>query len=160
MRTFLTAVLLLVAASTCAAAATDLKIIRIWPSYRPTESFERISEFLGKDENPRDQLILRTQPDSRAGYYFLVRLKNPDTASIDVKIELQVISPFAPAAKTYHFTCALPAGSHAVNLGLTGADWPGKPSDEVVAWQLRLLSSSDVEIAKTQSYLWTLPDKK
>ncbi len=160
MRTFLITVLLFVAASTCAAETPALKIIRVWPSYRPAESFERISEFLGKDENPRDKLILRTQPDARAGYYFLVRVKNSDTASVDIKIELQVISPFAPEAKTYRFSCMLPAGSHALNLGLTGTDWPGKPNDEVVAWQLRLLSSADLEIAKQQSYLWQLPDKK
>ncbi len=161
MRTFLTTfLLLLTAASSCSAATPDLKIVRVWPSYRTTESFERISEYLGKNENPRDQLILRTQPDTRAGYYFLVRVKNSDTANIDVKIELQVISPFTPETKTYRFTCTLPVGTHALNLGLTGTDWPGKPSAEVVAWQLRLLSTSDSEIAKQQSYLWALPEKK
>jgi len=157
MRTLLTALLILAAATGCVAA--DPTIVRVWPGYRDAESFARISEYLGKDENPRGQLILRTQTDIRAGYYFLLRVKNTGGAIADAKIELRVISPFAPEAKTYNFTCTLPAGSHALNLGLTGADWPGKPTDEVVAWQLRLLSPTGTELAKTQSHLWALPEK-
>jgi hypothetical protein len=158
MRVFFTALLALAAASFCAAA--DVTIVRVWPGYRAAVSFERISEYFGKDENARDQLILRTQPDTRAGYYFLVRVKNSGPALDAAKFELQVITPFSPDPKTYNFPSALPAASRAFNLGLTGTDWPGQPKDEVVAWQLRLLSSTGVELAKAQSYLWTMPDKK
>jgi hypothetical protein len=157
MRAFLTALILLVAASVCAAA--DLTIIRIWPGYRTAESFERISEYVGKDEDARSQFILRTQPDVRAGYYFLLRVKNTGPVINDAKLELQVITPFKPDPKTYNFSSTLPIGSHVLNLGLTGADWPGKPNAEVVAWKLRLLSPSGVELAKAQSYLWSMPDK-
>ena len=157
MRTLLTALILLVATSVCAAA--DLTIVRIWPGYRTAESFERISEYVGKNEDAHNQFILRTQPDVRAGYYFLLRVKNTGTAIADAKIELQVITPFAPEPKTYNFTSTLPTGSHVLNLGLTGADWPGKPKDEVVAWKLRLLSPTGVELGKAQSYLWSMPDK-
>ena len=158
MRVFLTALFTLVVASVCTAA--DLTIIRVWPGYRTTESFERISEYLGKDEDARGQFILRTQPEVRAGYYFLLRVKNTAAAITDAKIELQVITPFSPEPQTYNFTCTLPANSQVLNLGLTGTDWPGKPKDEVVAWQLRLLSPTGSELAKAQSHLWALPDKK
>jgi len=158
MRVFFTALLVLVVASVCAAA--DLKIVRVWPGYRTAESFERISEYLGKDEDARGQLILRTQPATRAGYYFLLRVNNSAAAIADAKIELQVITPFSSEPKTYNFTCTLPAKSHALNLGLTGTDWIGKPKDEVVAWQLRLLSPTGAELAKAQSHLWSLPEKK
>lgn len=158
MRAFLTVFLALAAASFCAAA--DLSIIRVWPGYRTAESFDRISEYLGKNEDARGQLILRTQPDIRAGYYFLLRVKNTSAAIADAKIELQVITPFSPEPKTYTFTSALPVGSHAFNLGLTGPDWPGKPKTEVVAWQLRVLSHDGTELAKAQSHLWALPEKK
>jgi hypothetical protein len=157
MRTPLTALVLLVTASVCAAA--DLTIVRIWPGYRTAESFERISEYIGKDEDARSQFILRTQPDVRAGYYFLLRVKNTGAAIADAKIELQVITPFAPEPKTYNFTSTLPTGSQVLNLGLTGTDWPGKPKDEVVAWKLRLLAPSGIELGKAQSYLWSMPDK-
>ena len=157
MRPFLTTLILLVTSSFCAAA--DLTIVRIWPGYRTAESFERISEYVGKDEDARNHFILRTQPDVRAGYYFLLRFKNTGAAITDAKIELQVITPFAPEPKTYNFSSTLAPGSHVLNLGLTGADWPGKPKDEVVAWKLRLLSPSGTELGKAQSYLWSLPDK-
>ena len=157
MRALLTALILAVAASVCAAA--DLTIVRVWPGYRTDESFERISEYVGKNEDAHNQCILRTQPEVRAGYYFLLRVKNTGAVINDAKIELQVITPFAPEPKTYNFSSTLPAGSHVLNLGLTGADWPGKPKDEVVAWKLRLFSASGVELGKVQSYLWSMPDK-
>jgi hypothetical protein len=157
MRVFLATLLALAAACVCVAA--DLTIVRVWPGYRTTESFERISEYLGKEEDARGQLILRTQTDNRAGYYFLLRVKNSGATIPDTKVELQVITPFSPEPKTYNFACTLPAKSAVLNLGLTGADWPGKPKDEVVAWHLRLLSPSGAELAKAQSYLWSMPDK-
>ena len=157
MRVFITALLAFATASVC--AATDLTIVRVWPGYRTAESFERISEYFGQNEDARSQLILRTQADKRAGYYFLLRVKNSSAAIPDAKIELQVITPFSPEPKTYNFACTLPAKSQVLNLGLTGADWPGKPKDEVVAWHLRLLSSTGTELAKAQSYLWSMPNK-
>jgi hypothetical protein len=157
MRLFLSALVLFAAATVCSAA--DLTIVRIWPGYRTDQSFERISEYVGKNENADSKFILRTQPDVRAGYYFLLRAKNTGPAIAEAKIELQVITPFGPEPKTYHFTAAFPAGSHALNLGLTGSDWPGKPKDEAVAWKLRILSSTGEELAKGQSYLWSLPEK-
>jgi len=158
MRVFLTALLALVVASVCAAA--DLTIVRVWPGYRTAESFDRISQYLGKDENPDGQLILCTTPATRAGYYFLLRIKNSGAAIADAKIELQVITPFSPEPKTYNFAYTVPVGSHVLNLGLTGADWPGTPKDEVVAWHLRVLSGNGTELIKAQSHLWSLPDKK
>jgi len=158
MRVFLTALLTLVAAIVCTAA--DLSIVRVWPGYRTDESFERISEYFGREEDTAGQHILRTHPETRAGYYFLLRVKNSGTAIDAAKIELHLITPFSPEPKTYTFTTALPNGSHAFHLGLTGADWPGKPKDAVVAWQLRLLAADGAELATTQSYLWSQPDKK
>jgi len=157
MRVFLATLFTLVVVTGCAAA--DLAIVRVWPGYRTAESFERISEYFGKDEDPHGQLVFRTEPNIRAGYYFLVRLKNTG-AAVDAKIELQVITPFTTDTKTYTFSSTVAPGSHAFQLGLTGTDWPAQPKDEVVAWQLRLLSASGDELAKAQSNLWALPDKK
>jgi hypothetical protein len=158
MRVVLTVLFALAAASFLSAA--DLTIVRVWPGYRAVESFERISEYFGKDEDPGAQLIVRSHPADRAGYYFLLRVKNDGAAIGNARIELHIITPFSPDPKTHTFDCTLPAGSHALNLGLTGADWPGKPKDEVVAWQLRLLSSDGTELANAQSHLWAMPEKK
>jgi hypothetical protein len=158
MRALLTAFFFLVAATFCAAA--DLTIVRVWPGYRTAESFERIAEYFDKNEDPAAEHIIRTQPDTRAGYYFLVRFKNNTAVIPAARLELQIITPFSTDPKTYTFDRPIPKGSTAFNLGLTGADWPGKPKDEVVAWQLRLLTPTGTELAKTQSYLWAKPEKK
>jgi hypothetical protein len=158
MRALLTAFVFLVAATFCAAA--DLTIVRVWPGYRTAESFERIAEYFDKNEDTAAEHIIRTQPNTRAGYYFLVRLKNKTAEIPSARLELQIITPFSTDPKTYTFDRPIPKGSTAFNLGLTGADWPGKPKDEVVAWQIRLLTPTGTELAKTQSFLWTMPAKK
>jgi len=158
MRVFLTVLFAFVGASICSAA--DLSIVRVWPGYRTAESFERISEYFGKNEEPAAQHIVRTQPSERTGYYFLVRLKNENTEITGAHFELQIVTPFATLPKTFTFDSSIPHGSHAFQLGLTGADWPGKPKDEAIAWQLRVLSSDGTELSRTQSFLWSQPEKK
>lgn len=158
MRALVTTLFFLAATTLCTAA--DLSIVRVWPGYRDAESFERISEYFDKNEDTEAQHIIRTQPDTLAGYYFLVRLKNTTEAITTIRIELQVITPFSTEPKTYTFDRPIPKGSTAFNLGLTGTDWPGQPKDEVVAWQIRLLSPTGKELAKTQSFLWAQPAKK
>jgi hypothetical protein len=157
MRALLAA--LIVFAATAVSAA-DLSLVRIRPSYRSAESFERISEYFVKEENGAEQHILRTQPAERAGYYFLVRIKNGGTALVGAKFEVKVISPDATEPTSYTFETAVPAGSTAYNLGITGSDWSGKPKEHSVAWQVRLLSATGEELLRTQSFLWSLPDKK
>lgn len=158
MRALLTVFFCLAAATLCTAA--DLTFERVWPSYRPAESFEHITEYFGKNEDPVAEHILRSQPNTRAGYYFLVRLKN-ETADIPAaRFELQIITPFSADPKTYTFDGPIPKGSTAFNLGLTGPDWPGTPKATAVAWQIRLLTATGTELAKTQSYLWAMPAKR
>lgn len=158
MRAILTA--LLVFATATFSHAAELSLVRVWPGYLTAESFERLSEYFGKNEEPAAQHILRTQPGERAGYYFLVRLKNKGAALTGARFELQVVTPFATESRTYTFDSTIPQGSHAFHLGLTGSDWPGKPKDESVAWKLRVLSPDGAELLQSQSYLWALPEKK
>ena len=98
---------------------------------------------------------MRTQPSSRAGFYFLVRVKTDKP--IDVAwIEAQVITPTVPEARTDSFAISLPAGSHVIKLGLTGKDW-ADPKSHPVAWKLRFLSADGKELASQQSFLWSKP---
>lgn len=159
MRAILTA--LFVFATATFSHAAELSLVRVWPGCLTAESFERLSEFFGKNEEPAAQHILRTQPSERAGYYFLVRLKNKGAALAKVRFELQLITPFATEPRTYTFDSDVPHGSQAFHLGLTGSDWPGSnPKDEAVAWKLRVLSPDGAELVQSQSYLWALPEKK
>lgn len=137
--------------------AAPVEFVRIWPAWRETESFIRISEYFGGGENTGNQTVLRTHADARSGFYFLTRTANPGAAQPGAKFELQVILPDSPFPKTYTFPVDLPAGGHVYNLGLTGADWPGKKI-QPVAWRLRLLAAGGQELAVGQSYLWEKPD--
>jgi len=102
-----------------------LELVRIWPSWRSADSFLRISEYFGRSETRSRQVTLRSQPDERAGFYFLTRIKNSGEALPDAHFELQVIRPDSPHPVTYTFPVTVATGSHAYLLGLTGSDWPG-----------------------------------
>ena len=135
-------------------SAAEVTFVRIWPAWRDADSFVRISEYFGGGENSGRQTVLRTQAGQRGGFYYLVRTSNPGAALTGARFELKVIKPDSPTAKTYTFTTVVPANSHVFNLGLTGADWPGKDT-QPVAWQLRLLAADGRELGSGQSFLWS-----
>jgi len=139
--------------------AASLTLVRIWPSWRSADSFLRIGEYFGGGENRSRQTLLRSQPDERSGFYFLIRIKNSGQALADAKFELQVIRPDSPHAVTYSFPAHIATGSHAYLLGLTGSDWPGfgdKLAEDThpVSWQLRLLDTNAHELLRSESFLW------
>jgi hypothetical protein len=139
------------------AGPSSVEVVRLWPGYRTDESFDRISEYFTDKENTGAQLLLRTQPKERAGYYFLLRVKNAAPLA-GARIELDLITAAAPRPKTHTFTPAsLPAGKPVLNLGVTGADWPGGPDAHPVAWRLRLLAVDGRELLSEQSFLWGRP---
>ncbi len=150
------ALLLALTLGSTAALAGDVKIVRLLPEYQSAAAFTRVSEYFTGQESTRGATILRTQPDSRDGFYFTLRVKSA-TARELAWIELQVISPVSPAARTESFAISLPRGSHLIRFGFTGTDWPG-PKALPVAWKLRLLDADGAELATEQSYLWSKPD--
>lgn len=143
---------------TSLAQADSVTFTRIWPAWRDTASFVRISEYFGGKENTGKQTMLRTQSDERDGFYFLTRVHNEAAALPAVRFVLEVITPDSPLPKVFSFPTSLPSGSHAFNLGLTGDDWL---SEDVhpVAWRLRLLDAAEHELATSQSFLWRMPDQ-
>jgi hypothetical protein len=153
----LSALALLLLTLVCAGAA-DLTITQVWPQWRDAESFDRISEYFGGGENTGGHRILRTHADTRAGFYFLVRLA-PTTAVANARFELQVIRPDAPEPKTFTFSVDAPATGPVFELGLTGADWPGGAKARPVAWKLALLAADGRVLAEQQSFLWENPAK-
>lgn len=134
--------------------AADLSLVRVWTGYRSAESFERISEYFTGEENPGGRTILRSRPEARAGYYWLVRTRA--AAPAVVRLELDVLAPGAGAPRTFAFSSRLPAGSHVTLAGLTGADWPDADV-RPVAWRLRVLDAAGAELAREESFLWTAP---
>ena len=137
------------------AHAADVEFVRIWPAWRTAESFDRISEYFDGQENTGRHTILRSQPDTRAGYYFLIRAKAAATTS-GAKFVLQIITPEAPEPKTYTFPITLGLKETVFDVGLTGPDWAGRKT-HAVAWRLSVINAEGRELASQQSFLWSNP---
>lgn len=130
-------------------------IVRVWPAYRDADSFRRITEYMGGRESTGNEIVLRTQADSRDGYYFLTRLKN-DSATPGTSLVLEVILPGNPAVHTFTFAADLPAGRQVYQLGVTGADWPGKGT-RPSAWRVTARTADGTILAERTSFLWSAP---
>ena len=102
----------------------NVEVVRVWPEYRTAGSFDRISEYFTDKENPGNQIILRTHPESREGYYFFARIKTPADIS-GARVVIDVIMPANAEPKTFTLPAPeLRKGVVLLNPGLTGGDWP------------------------------------
>ncbi len=153
MRSVLTAFLLFTLVSL--ARAADVELTRVWPAWRSAESFERISEYFDGQENTGRHTVLRTQPNARAGYYFLIRAKAAANTT-GAKFVLQIITPEAPEPKTHTFPITLGPKEAVFDIGLTGTDWAGRKT-HAVAWRLSVVNTEGRELASQQSFLWSNP---
>lgn len=139
-----------------ALASASTSIVHVWPAYRDTDSFRRISEYVGAGhENTGRETVLRTQADNRDGYYFLTRLKS-DTAVTAATIVLELVLPGNPAVRTFRFPTDLPAGQQVFQLGVTGTDWPASTT-RPAAWRVTARTADDKVIAEHSSFLWGAP---
>ncbi len=156
MRRLLASLVLLTAV--VALRAADAEFVRVWPGWRDANSFVRIGEYFGGEEAHGRQVVLRTQPAERGGYYFLARVKH---GALDgAKLVVRVIRPDAPDVREYTFPVAnASAGETVFNLGLTGADWPGAAKASPVAWKLELVAADGRVLAAQKSFLWEKPAK-
>lgn len=158
---FLSAVLCLLSSAFCplavvAAEQQPLTIARVYTGWRDAASFKRISEYFDGKENTHGEAVLRTHADQRAGFYFLVRARNPGPART-VRATLHVITSATARPTTYSFSTELKAdGDTVFNLGLTGADWTD-PKANPVAWKLDLTDADGTPLASEKSYLWEKP---
>ena len=136
----------------------DLTIVRVYTGWRTVASFKRISEYLDGKENTGGEAVLRTHPDQRGGFYFLVRTTNPGP-SRPVKASLEIITTANAKPVSYTFPAELKSGDTVFHLGLTDADWPD-PKINPVAWKLDLLDADGRVLASEKSYLWEKPTTK
>ncbi len=137
------------------AQAAELSIVRIYSGWREAASFKRISEYFDGKENTGGEAVLRTHPDQRGGYYFLVRVTNPAEAR-SITARLQIITNTDAEPKTFTFSPTLRTGDTVFHLGLTGPDWPD-PKADPVAWRLDLTDSDGKILVTEKSYLWEKP---
>lgn len=145
--------LLLLLAPGARAQGTGVAIVRVFTGWRAAAAFQSISEYFDGREHTGGIDVLRSRPAERAGYYWLVRLKNGGTPLAGAKFELQVITPTSPEAKVFAFSADIPSGSSVHRIGLTGVDWPDGRA-RPVAWYLSLLAADGRTVIAQQSFLW------
>jgi hypothetical protein len=150
--------LLLLALSAISALGAELTLVRTFTGWRDAASFKRISEYFDGKENTGRETILRTHPEQRTGYYFLIRLTNPG-ATRNVRFQLQLFEQGAAASRTVEFPAELKTGSGVFQLGLTGPEWQDAKS-QPVAWHLQVLADDGSVLASEKSYLWEKPAGK
>lgn len=156
MRLLPVVLLALILGSAATALAGNIEVVRVWPSYRTAQSFDRIGLYFNGSESTPGESIRRSRPAVHDGYYFLVRLDNPGAAVTGATFEINVITPASPEPQAFSFKADVPAGSHAFDLGLTGSDWPGAKSN-AVAWRMTVRAPDGAELASRQSFLWDRP---
>jgi len=149
---------LFLAAAGPLARAAEVEFVRVWPEWREAVSFERISEYFDGKENTGSQVVQRTHPETRAGFYFLARVSNHGAILPSAKLVVSVIKPDSPRTQVYTFPVELPAGQTVFNLGLTGADWAG-PKVHPVAWKIEVTTTDGRLLGAAKSFLWEKPDK-
>lgn len=132
--------------------SAEVQLKRVWPGYRDAAAFDRIGEYFGAAENPVTDILVRSDPTERAGYYWLIRTVSDD-AMPAAQIDLAVVLPGQTKSTVHSLSVAVPAGNHSILAGLTGSDWPA-PDIRPVAWQLRLRDSPDRVLATYSSFLW------
>jgi len=143
---------------TVAAAESGVGIVRVFTGWRDAAAFKRISEYFDGKENTGGEILLRTNPAQRAGYYFLVRVDNQGVAR-PVTLSLVLVTPTEPKPRMVTFPATLPAGAAVLNLGLTGGDWPDAKATPV-AWKLEVVAADGTVLATEKSYLWEKPAAK
>lgn len=138
-----------------APVASDLSIVRIYAGWRDGASFKRILEYFDGREHIGREVVRRSHPETRAGYYFLVRLKNAG-APRPVRFHLEFIELGAAVSRTAVFPAEAGAGSTVFQLGLTGPEWQDGKA-QPVAWHLQVLGEDGRVLATEKSYLWENP---
>jgi hypothetical protein len=142
-------------AAPAAGDAGALRVVRTYTGWREAASFKRISEYFTGRENSGGEIVLRTHPALRGGYYFLIRLANPGTP-VAARIVLQVVTPDSATPRNFTFDATLPSHDSVLDLGLTGDDWPD-PTVHAVAWRFDVFDGSGQTLATGKSYLWDKP---
>lgn len=144
--------------ASCAVRAADVEFLRVWPAWRDADSFDRIREYFGGSESSAKNIVLRTQAETRGGYYFLVRVKSASALSGNV-FQVHVIRPDSPEPKVFSFSVPIPEKETVFQFGLTGSDWPAGEKGNPVAWKLALVNADGRVLAEHKSYLWEKPTK-
>jgi len=136
--------------------AADVEFVRVWPRYRDVNTFRFVSEYFNGVEENDGIIIERTQPKSRSGYYFFVRLKHTTISLKGAHFSVQFITPYWIEGREKTFPAVDTPGEQKYLLGLTGSDWTGRETHPI-AWKVDLISEDGKILSSSQSFLWSKP---
>jgi hypothetical protein len=138
--------------------ATDIDSVRIKevkPRYMAESDFVRLREYYSGIESTGRRMILRSDPDVRAGYYFTLVLDTRiGKLPRGTRVEANVYTPFANEVQSFEFN--LPRErprTREIFVGLTGEDWPDA-SLPPSAWQISVVTPRGRVLGTYQSFLW------
>ncbi|MBC2602192.1 hypothetical protein [Puniceicoccus vermicola] len=124
--------------------------------YIPEEDFFRISEYFTGQEPETDRIYVRTDPEVRGGYFWILPITKEMSQRDIGEIHLSVQIPGDPEMKEFTLEPERSASSGATLwIGLTGLDWPGIQFGPV-AWNLQILDPEGKVLEERESYLWSV----
>lgn len=116
----------------------------------------RASDVLGAKEDHGADVVFRTDPAAREGYYFYVKLADAPPAS--ARLVLQVVRAENTAAERYEFPArfrpGFPFGEYVI--GLTGKQ-AGDAKWRPLAWRVTVVDAQGKVLAAKHSFLWGTP---
>ncbi|MBN2068343.1 MAG: hypothetical protein JW739_01780 [Opitutales bacterium] len=121
------------------------------------EDFQRLTEFFTGEEVAGDRLILRTDPEERAGMYVVATLDSSvSSLPSGSTAELQVLFENTREITTlaFPFPASRPQSKHLL-VGITGSTWEDEA--KVIAWRLQLKDAAGTVLAEHKSFLWEMP---
>jgi len=138
----------------------SVTIETIRPRYIEEERFKRISEYLSGEENQGDRIILRSDPEARTGFYFVLRLdENVRRLPRGSVVIGEFHTPKSLDVREHRFELPrrgkLPKTKE-IFIGLTGEDWPYDAGRVPAAWRFTLEDANGELLARRESFLWRM----
>ena len=116
----------------------------------------RASDVLGEKEDHGADVVFRTDPAARGGYYYYVKLADAPLA--DTRLVLQVVRTENAAPERYEFVTdyrpGFPFGEYVI--GLTGKQ-AGEANWRPLAWRISVVDAKGKVLAAKHSFLWGTP---
>lgn len=138
-------------------AIDAVTIVDIRPRYIPGEHFKRVSEYMTGREQLGKRILIRSDPEERSGYYFVLILdRHWRELPPGSYIVGEFYTPHSLELQTqrFEFPSQLPKNKE-LFIGLTGRDWPD-PDAVPAAWQFTVKQANGKVLASRKSYLWKL----
>ena len=142
-------------------AANPIPKIRIFTvdvEYLTASNFKSLAENVTGNEDMGEAGIVRSDPESRDGMYFVLQLSRYiKHIPLGSQVLVQYTRSDNPQAtsKTMPLADLNKNGSY-LYVGITGPDWPN-PDAKVTAWKITILDPNGNPIVEKKSFTWNQP---